>query len=306
MDSHCQRQMICHININRTALCILFACAVSSGCNQSAGPAVAKVKTIEIESAVGVPMILLPGGQFMMGADDAADDEGPRHEVHVSAVVMDKYEVTQDQFSMLELPDPSQFKDPRHPVEQIRWVDAAEFCNERSINEGLDPCYDLGTLACDFAASGYRLPTEAEWEYAARAGTDSVYHFGGSSQKLASYACYSGNSRDKGTDQVGRSKPNQWGFCDMLGNVSEWCHDVYVADYYAHSPADDPQGGTQGERRVLRGGSWKSNANACRVTARRGEITGFTDACFTGNTLGFRCVRRPNADELAQLTPASK
>ena len=244
----------------------------------------------EVKSKSGVTLVLLPGGKFEMGNPASGNDAGPAHLVAVDTFAIDKFEVSQAQFAKLEIPDPSQFKDPARPVEQISWVKAAEFCNARSEAEGLKPCYDPVTLACDFSASGYRLPTEAEWEYAARSGQPAAR--GGTSERhLASRACYAGNSKKK-TSCVGEKKPNAWGLHDMLGNVAEWCHDVYAADYYAKSPSSNPRGPATGTNRVIRGGSWKSDAERCGVAVRAGREAGFTDACFTGNTLGFRCVRR--------------
>lgn len=257
-------------------------------------------KTIEITKKTDVEIVLIPGGDFLMGSDNGDADEAPRHKVVLSPFAMDKFEVTQAQFTALEMPDPSQFKSPDRPVEQIRWLNAAEFCNERSKAEGLEPCYDEVTFECNFDASGYRLPTEAEWEYAARAGVDADRPLGNAPPKLRSYACYAGNSKNK-TDPVGQKKPNAWGLHDMLGNVAEWCQDVYSESYYQQSPANNPSGPTSGDKRVMRGGSWKSSEASCSVTARQGCVAGFTDACFTGNTLGFRCVRRLSPDELDRL-----
>ena len=245
-------------------------------------------------------MVVIPGGTFTMGRETGEADELPRHAVSLSPFAIDKYEVTQDQFSALELPDPSHFKDPRRPVEQLRWSDAAEFCNFRSLEEGLEPCYDELTYECNFEASGYRLPTEAEWEYAARAGSESDYSFGSSQEPIAGYACYSGNSRKKSA-LVGKKKPNGWGLHDMQGNVLEWCHDVYSDSYYEASPTQDPRGATEGTKKVLRGGSWNTGPGACRVSARFADAPGLTDACFARDTYGFRCVRKLTEDELARM-----
>ncbi len=255
--------------------------------------------TKEITTSSGVTMVLIPGGAMQMGSDNGAADESPKHAVTVSGFAMDKYELAQDLLARLELPDPSHFKGERRPVEQVRWSDAALLCNERSIAEGLEPCYDEATFACNFEASGYRLPTEAEWEYAARAGDDSDASTTLSPQELKTIACYAGSSQ-KMTDLVGSRRPNAWGLHDMLGNVAEWCNDVYDPDYYGKSPSQDPRGPTDGPKRVLRGGSWKSSEDACRVSARAGDNPGISDACFARDSYGFRCVRRLTAEEAVE------
>jgi len=145
--------------------------------------------------------------------------------------------------------------------------------------------------ACNFAASGYRLPTEAEWEYACRAGTTSAYGFGDDPRLLAEYAWFADNA-NKQTHPVGTKKPNAWGLFDMHGNVAEWCNDVYDAAYYGASPAKNPTGPERGERYVLRGGAWDSRAGSCRCAYRVGEAPGSQDACFARDAIGFRCVRR--------------
>ena len=299
------RQCRCTVAIPRMMLVALSMLILVSCVKRNRGDvARQEIKPIEITSKTGVALVLIPGGEFRMGSDTDRPDESPRHAVQVSPFAIDKYEVTQREFATLELPDPSQFKSPERPVEQIRWVSAAEHCNERSNAEGFEACYDAVTFECNFEASGYRLPTESEWEYAARSGVDDDDSPAGSSQKLRSYACYAGNSKKK-TDTVGSKRPNSWGLHDMLGNVTEWCNDNYSESYYAHSPLADPRGPSTGETRVIRGGSWNSGETSCRVSAREERVAGFTDACFTGNTLGFRCVRRLTADEFRRLQEAN-
>jgi len=271
-----------------------------AACGPPQSPPARPAAVIEVVTPSGVPMVAVPGGRFMMGRDDGPEDESPRHEIHITAFAIDKFEVTQDQFAALEISDPSHFKDPKRPVEQVRWSDAALFCNERSRQDGLGPCYDEVTFACDFAAGGYRLPTEAEWEYAARAGTTTDDAFDGTLGKLKSHACYAANSNQK-TDLVGRKKPNPWGLCDMYGNVLEWCNDVYGPACYADGPARDPRGPLEGDKRVLRGGAWNSSAEACRATTRFAEMPGIADACFARDTFGFRCVRRLTPEEIKRL-----
>jgi formylglycine-generating enzyme required for sulfatase activity len=175
-------------------------------------------------------------------------------------------------------------------VEQVRWSDAVRYCNERSRRDGLEPAYDLKTWKCRFEANGYRLPTEAEWEYAARAGTTTVYSFGESDVELGRHAWFQANSGGK-PHPVRQRKPNAWGLYDMHGNVWEWCNDFYKPDYYLESPAKDPKGPDSGDKKVVRGGCWNSTPDACRSAYRYNENPGYTDACFGYDIYGFRCVR---------------
>lgn len=250
-------------------------------------------------------MVALPGGEFLMGDDRGNPDEAPAHKVKVSAFLVDRFEVTHDLFAKAQLPDPSHWQDnPHTPVERVRWRDAKRYCNERSMLEGLKPCYNEKTPEwdCDYAADGYRLPTEAEWEYAARAGADGAYDFG-ASEKLRQYAWFKDNSEQK-THPAGQRKPNGFGIYDLYGNVSEWCEDVYNPTYYQASAATDPHGPPnpgKDVKRVIRGGSWQSSPEQCRAASRQGERTGDTDACFSTDFCGFRCVRRPTPEQLQQL-----
>jgi formylglycine-generating enzyme required for sulfatase activity len=153
----------------------------------------------------------------------------------------------------------------------------------------------------------YRLPTEAEWEYACRAGGDGPYDFG-QADKLRQFAWFADNASDK-THAVGEKKPNRWGIFDLYGNVSEWCEDVYSPTYYKESPSLDPTGPPnpgKDVKRVMRGGSWKASADMCRATLRQGERTGDSDACFFTDYCGFRCERRATPEEIQQLKKSSK
>ena len=264
-----------------------------------------KPASVEIVTQSGVAMVSVPGGEFLMGSEQGQPDEKPSHKVKVTAFQMDKCEVTHEMFAKAQLPNPSHWQDnPRKPVERVRWRDAKQYCNERSLLEGLKPCYNEKTADwdCDYTATGYRLPTEAEWEYAARAGTESP------PDKLRQYAWF-GENADQKTHPAGQKKPNRWGVCDLYGNVSEWCEDVYSPTYYQQSPAVDPHGPPnpgKDVKRVIRGGNWKSSADQCRAIARRGERTGDTDACFSTDYCGFRCVRRATPEELQQLRTKPK
>jgi len=244
----------------------------------------------EVATPSGVAMVLLPGGTFTMGDDNGEVDE-PAHKVSVSPFYMDKLEVTQEEYQRVMGDNPSKVKAKKNPVEQVRWSDAVRYCNARSRLDGLEPAYDLKTWACRFEADGYRLPSEAEWEYAARAGTDTPYFFGDSEAKLKQHAWFKDNTGGK-PRPVRQRRPNAWGLYDMLGNVWEWCNDFYKVDYYLESPAKDPRGPESGEKKVLRGGCWNSTPDACRVAYRYNENPGYTDVCFGYDIYGFRCVRK--------------
>jgi acetoin utilization deacetylase AcuC-like enzyme/formylglycine-generating enzyme required for sulfatase activity len=272
-------------------ICLLALLAALPGCRRSEqeGPAPEIVTTKS-----GIEMVVIAGGSFEMGSEKGNPDEMPVHRVTISPFWMDRHEVVQEEFRKYELSDPSHFKGPRQPLEQINWTDAALYCNERSRAEGLRPCYDERTWTCDFTADGYRLPTEAEWEYACRAGSSTGYSFGDSPGRLKAHAWYEGNS-SKTTHPVGQKTPNACGLHDMHGNVSEWCNDFYAADYYRQSPGKDPKGPAEGRERVLRGGAWNSSAGSCRAAYRDSDPS-IDDTCLASDAIGFRCVRNAPAD----------
>jgi formylglycine-generating enzyme required for sulfatase activity len=237
-------------------------------------------------------VVRIPAGRFQMG--EASESDAPVHEVYISSFYIDKYLVTQQQFEKLMHNNPSRWKGTNNPVEQVRWSDAVRFCNARSQLEGLQPCYDLQSWKCNFDATGYRLPTEAEWEYACRAGTTTTYFFGDGPAKLGEYAWFDKNAGGR-PRPVGQKRPNPWGLFDMCGNVWEWCNDFYGVDYYGTSPRQDPHGPDQGKTKVVRGGAWRFSAENLRSGYRYNENPGYSDVCFGYDIYGFRCVRKDSS-----------
>jgi formylglycine-generating enzyme required for sulfatase activity len=240
-------------------------------------------------------MVRIPEGRFLMGEKGQVDAKP--HEAAISAFLMDRNLVTQEQYEKVMGENPSRWKGGNNPVEQVRWSDAVRFCNKRSELERLRPCYDLKTWKCDFEADGYRLPTEAEWEYACRAGASTAYFFGDDPSKLRDYAWFDKNSGGH-PRPVGQKQPNAWGLYDICGNLWEWCNDFYKVDYYNESASIDPKGPEAGQTKVVRGGAWRFSAEKCRSAYRYNENPGYADVCFGYDIYGFRCVRRAN--------PASK
>jgi formylglycine-generating enzyme len=245
-------------------------------------------------------MVLIPAGTFRMGNITEHPEgwvfESPVHEVTITRpFLMARTEVTQEQYEAVMGSNPSNFKGPDLPVERVSWYEAVEYCNELSRQDGLDPCYSGSgaSIVCDFTANGFRLPTEAEWEYACRAGTETDFHTGnmthsGSSPidpALDRAGWYGGNCGST-THPVGEKEPNAFGLYDMHGNVYEWCWDWYSGNYYASSPAEDPRGPASGSDRVVRGGSWGFSAGGCRSAGRGSDLPVFRNYNF-----GFRLVR---------------
>jgi formylglycine-generating enzyme required for sulfatase activity len=247
-------------------------------------------------------MVLVPDGEFIMGDINGRPDETP-HLEWVPSFYIDRYPVTQELYEHIMGVNPSKRKGKSNPVERTQWTDAVRFCNKCSEAEGLKPCYDLKSWECDFGADGYRLPTEAEWEYACRAGTTTRYCCGDSESELSQYAWFKPHSNGM-TRPVGQKKPNRWGLYDVHGNVWQWCNDYYSETYYAESPTDNPHGPATGQMRVLRGGAWDCEPEKCRSAYRHKEFPVYSDACFGADSYGFRRARNVEGAKPGQVALA--
>ena len=279
------------------------------------------VEEVCTECSLFVPagFVYIPEGSFQMGSEAGYDINKPVHTVKISnGFFMGKYEVTQEEYSVIMGSNPSSFSSGAEegenqelrPVENVSWYDAVVYCNKRSIAEKLEPVYKKGdetdpaewgeipnksdaegnNITCDWDANGYRLPTEAEWEYAARGGngTTEVLIWSGTDKEdeLENYAWY-WNKSDNKTHKVGMKDPNGYGLFDMSGNVWEWCWDWYAEDYYSQTEGgSDPKGASSGSYRVFRGGSWNYYADYASVSDRFNNSPDYRI-----NYLGFRVVR---------------
>lgn len=217
------------------------------------------------ESADIPGMVFVAGGCYEMGSTEGEPDEQPVHTVCLDDFYMDKHEVSQKAYRKVMGKNPSQFKGcPQCPVERVTWEEAYAYCGK----------------------TGKRLPTEAEWEYAARSGGKSEKYAGTSDEnKITGYAWLGDNAGDK-THPVGRKKPNALGLYDMSGNVGEWVSDWYDVDYYKQSPEKNPAGPSGDEYRILRGGSWSNCVHYLRASYRSG-----VPAAERNDFGGFRCSR---------------
>ncbi|MDL2321828.1 formylglycine-generating enzyme family protein [Desulfosarcina sp. OttesenSCG-928-B08] len=230
-------------------------------------------------NSIGMEFVLIPAGSFKMGCnrdfENCHGGESPQHSVTISKpFYLGKYEVTQEQWVAVMGGNPSKFKGRSNPVEQVSWNDVQTFI--RKLNE-------------KEKTGKYRLPTEAEWEYAARAGSTSTYSFGDDADQIGRYAWYEGNSGEK-THPVGQKQPNNWGLYDMHGNVWEWCQDWYGENYYRNSSSSDPKGPSSGEYRVNRGGGWGNSAGFCRSALRSSSSPGDRSNSLG---IGFRLAFSP-------------
>ena len=265
--------------------CLLPVLVTQNGCTKKEPPSADN----ETTNSIGMKLVYIPAGSFMMGSKDSAAQlakeydtkeeyfkgEFPQHQVCISTGFwMGQTEVTQGQYKSVMNAQPWSGEnyvqeDANNPAVCVSWDDAAAFCRKLSQQEG----------------ETYRLPTEAEWEYACRAGTTTRFSFGDSDSSLGNYAWFNGNAYDvdqKYAHSVGQKKPNPWGLYDIHGNVDEWCSDWYD-DYYSNSPSVDPKGPSPGVFRSLRGGSWNSVEHLLRCAWR---LPGYRSVI-----VGFRVVR---------------
>jgi formylglycine-generating enzyme required for sulfatase activity len=217
-----------------------------------------------------IEMVWVEGGTFMMGSNEGDEAEKPLHEVNLKGFYISKYEVTQEQWQKLMDNNPSNFSGcPKCPVEQVSWNDVQDFIVKLNSKSG----------------KGYRLPTEAEWEYAAKGGNKKSFYKYAGSGNIDEVAWYVSNAVSK-THAIGTKKANALGIFDMTGNVREWCSDWYDKNYYQYSTKSNPEGALTGNYRVLRGGSFDDDASNCfpayRFTGRpygRLNYYGFRLAC---------------------------
>jgi formylglycine-generating enzyme required for sulfatase activity len=240
--------------------------------------------------------------RFSMGFATGAPDEKPLHSVAISPFYIDSTEVTQENYEYIMQTNPSSFISPRKPVGNITWFDAILYCNARSKQDGFDTVYSyagiqgvlgksctgLANLNTNYSVTGYRLPTEAEWEYAAKGTVITRYQWGNDTAGATKYAWYVRNSSLQSHD-VKALRPNEFGLFDLFGNVGEWCNDWYSADYYpecAQMPGDaNPIGPVSGINRVIRGGSWRDAVTDLPISRRSYGIPS-----WSSSFVGVRCV----------------
>lgn len=240
-----------------------------------------------------IEMILIPGGTFTMGdtRGEGSNNELPIHSVTLNSFLMSKYEAKQGEYAQYMQPVSSWTSESglgyNYPAYYVSWYDVLKYSNLRSMAEGLTPVYSISgstdpanwgevstdwwdatwdAAICDWSANGYRLPTEAEWEYAARGATNTPDYLYSGSDNINAVAWYDGNNSPHGSKPVGTLAPNGLGLHDMSGNVFEWCWDWYSS--YSSDPQNNPTGPASGHYRVLRGGGWVNSAALCRVADR--------------------------------------
>ncbi|MCS6935212.1 MAG: formylglycine-generating enzyme family protein [Chitinophagales bacterium] len=273
------------INLLAALVCIVTVQAQKSG---SARP---QPKKFVYDTA---RFVLVEGGTFKMGSDEPVEPhESPAHEVTLKPFIIGKTEVTFEEYDKYLLATrqdtagKSLWGRGKQPAITVSWLDAVAYCNWLSEREGLSKCYIIkgDKVTWVDTAKGYRLPTEAEWEFAARGGNKSKNTLYAGSKDLNEVAWYKGNSGER-THPVASKKPNELGLYDMNGNVWEWVWDVYDWNYYKYSPADNPRGPDEGPYRVMRGGAFYNDERYVRVSTRQNAYV-----VFKQNSVGFRVAR---------------
>jgi formylglycine-generating enzyme required for sulfatase activity len=267
-------------------------------------------KTTEPEIPSLVETVRVPGGTFTMGRTkgDGPNYELPTHSVTLSSFYIGKYQVTQGEYEAIMGSNPSHSYSVgnKYPVYYVSWYDAIKFCNLCSMREKLVPVYSIAgstnpdswgevpstsdddstwaAAVCNWNANGYRLPTEAEWEYAARGATNNPDYLYSGSDNARDVAWYNENASTM--FHVGTRAPNGLGIYDMSGNVFEWCWDWYDSSYYSSSPSNNPRGPESGSDRMIRGGCWSLNDRYCRVSNRSDD-----NPAYKNSMIGFRVCR---------------
>jgi formylglycine-generating enzyme len=281
--------------VARTALVLAIAAVGLTGsCNNNL--------TWWLQTWAGLDMLEVQGGSLDLGDVEGFDpmqtDEYPVHRVTLSTFELSRFEVTQSLYESIMGGNPSLWPgDTCRPVEYVSWQDAIDFCIELSLYAGLEPCYsfDVGRtiVTWDITANGYRLPTEAEWEFAARGGTNSGGFLFAGSDEQGDVGWYDDNTLGTGPHAVGELASNELGFYDMTGNVAEWCWDAYSIDYNYTTSWTNPRGqvGTvapinQGGTYIARGGAHDAPGSACRNAKRL-----FSFDTDRSPNLGFRVAR---------------
>lgn len=271
--------------------------AIALSAQNSAGESA--LGAVRTATPVARQLLHITGGSFVMGSGDSLDrNASPLHQVTVTTLYMDSTEVTQADYQKVMGVNPSYITgDNARPVETVTWFDAVLYCNARSVKSGKDSiyrytavsgtpgngCTGLTNISIDYTKNGYRLPTEAEWEYACRAATTSAYYWG---QSIDEAFCWYPVNSDALTHPVGQKIKNAFGLYDMSGNVWEWCNDWYGS--YTSGAQTDPTGAATGSSRVTRGGSWY----VLKVEALRSAYRDALGPDKRYNNIGFRCVRR--------------
>jgi sulfatase modifying factor 1 len=270
------------VSLTLMLLLLLSASIILSACSEEDDP----------DTGTSLEMLLIPAGTFTMGDATGANEtnERPARQVSINAMYVSKTEVPQGLYQQMMGANPSHNQGDKKPVEMVVWNEALEFCNALSKHDGFTEVYtDIGgNLQANFTANGYRLPTEAEWEYCCRAGTSTTYYTGASTTDLDIAGWYSGNASGS-THDVAALAANTFGLYDTHGNVFEWCWDWYAADYYQQGHTNNPKGPNSGQERVCRGGSYFVFEYGCRSSFRS-----MLAPDLKSRDIGIRIVRNAN------------